>query len=137
MKPRLINHPVRAFTLFELTLVTLVVILVLAILYSISLTQYRAVKQHKLRLQCEINLTEIGSAFIRWSNDHNGKFPMQVAGMDGGTKESVATGNAVPSFQVLSNQLQNPGFLICPADRTRVPATNFCSNFTGANIVIS
>jgi prepilin-type processing-associated H-X9-DG protein len=134
MKPRILHNQIQAFTLFELVLVILVAVLISAILSSISLTEYQAVRQHKLRLECENNLKQISWGFQRWSNEHNGKFPMEIAEADGGTKESAGRGNAVPSFQILSNELKNPGFLICPADKTRVAATNFSSNFAGENI---
>ena len=38
------------------------------------------------------------------------------------------------TFQVLSNYLNSPMYLVCPADKRCVVATNFSFGFTGKNI---
>lgn len=130
MKPRFLHHPDPAFSLLEL----LLIVLALAILAAMLVPEYRAARQYKLKSDCENNLKQVVWSFQAWGNDHNGKFPMQLSQTDGGTEESVESGKAAPSFQVLSNELKDPKFLICPADRIRMAATNFSSHFTGANI---
>lgn len=52
---------------------------------------------------------------------------MHVAGTNGGAMEWVASGQAWPLFQTLSNELNTPKILVCPQDPTRFPATNFLS----------
>jgi prepilin-type processing-associated H-X9-DG protein len=99
------------------------------------------------RIVCENNLQQIGIAFISFSHDHNGKFPMQVPTADGGSEEFVQSGYLAGgqfyfgfhSFQAMSGELLMPQILICPAD-TRLAATNFAalkngniSYFAGVN----
>ena len=48
--------------------------------------------------------------------------------------ELIATGNVAACFQVMSNVLNTPKILLCPADTHRVWATNFFTGFNNANI---
>jgi len=59
---------------------------------------------------------------------------MEISAIDGGAMELAATGNAVATYQILSNELKTPTILICPTDKTRSAATNFTTGFTARNI---
>jgi hypothetical protein len=59
---------------------------------------------------------------------------MSVSVTTGGAMESAATGDVVPTFQVMSNELSTPKILLCPVDTDRSYATNFASGFTAKNI---
>ena len=47
--------------------------------------------------------------------------------------ESATNGNASFTFLVMSNEINTPKILICPAD-IRTPATNFSSNLANSNL---
>jgi competence protein ComGC len=80
---------------------------------------------------CEYNMRQVGLAFKVWALDHNDQFPFNVSTNAGGTLELCAVGrdgfdkNAIAHFQVISNELTRPGFLVCPNDRAKQPAINF------------
>lgn len=82
---------------------------------------------------CTNNLLEIGMAFKIWSLDNRGKYPFNVSTNDGGTLEMCAAGkdgfdsNAPLHFQVTSNEMPSPNFLVCPADRSKKAAGDFLS----------
>jgi type II secretory pathway pseudopilin PulG len=130
MKPRSSNQTNHALTLVEV----LVVIPLLAIVAAMFLPAWTASRRKHLSNACKNNLEEISRAYQSWQNDHNGKFPMEISATNGGTMEFAVAGNAVTTFQLLSNRLNSPKYLICPADKIHVAATNFAIGFTAKNI---
>jgi len=62
-----------------------------------------------------------------WSNDHGEKFPMEWSEAQGGSKASAAAGIAVPSFLIISNELNSPKVLTCPEDSKRQRTADFAS----------
>ena len=48
--------------------------------------------------------------------------------------ESVAAGNVVTTFQVMSNELSTPKLVLCPQDLNRDYATNFTADFNNSRI---
>jgi prepilin-type N-terminal cleavage/methylation domain-containing protein/prepilin-type processing-associated H-X9-DG protein len=133
----------KAFTLVEM----LVVIAIIGILAAILLPALSGGQRRAQRIFCENSLQEIGVAFHVFSNDHTGKFPMDVSTNDGGSMELIAGGfqsgqifyTAFRTFQVLSNELVRPQILVCPTDLREV-VSNFpalqnqnLSYFIGAN----
>jgi hypothetical protein len=69
-----------------------------------------------------------------WEGDNNNKYPMAVSVTNGGAMESVATGNVVDCFIIMSNELSTPRILICPADVDHGYATNFATDFNNSHI---
>lgn len=118
----------RAFTLLELMLVTLI-ILILAALVLPTIEKARA--QAK-RVACISNLKQVGLGYHAFAHDHSDKFPFQVSTRDGGTLEFLKAAGTVQGdfyfsfrhFQALSNELDATKILICPADK-RTNATTF------------
>lgn len=80
---------------------------------------------------CLNNLKQISRAFKLWAADHKGKYPFNVSTNDGGTMELCSRGtgqfdqNAFLIFRQMSNALDNPKILICPADWLAKPAVEF------------
>jgi prepilin-type N-terminal cleavage/methylation domain-containing protein/prepilin-type processing-associated H-X9-DG protein len=117
-----------AFTLVEL----LVVIAIIAVLAVVQLPALANTKAKVQRVNCSGNLKRVGIAFRTWSDNKNGRMPMQVPANQGGAQSAVgfrATGanfNAnMPSFGplgvfgmfcVMSNELTTPRILFCPSD---------------------
>ena len=87
-----------AFTLIEL----LVVIAIIAILAAILLPTSGGAGKARM-LICAHNLKTIGDSFAAWSQEHNGKLPMQVTVTNGGSLELISSGNAVVHFLTLTN----------------------------------
>ena len=101
-----------------------------------------ALKETNARAQeisCFNNMKQIGLAFVMWANDHDDQFPFNVKTNAGGTLEFCARGergfeeDATPHFLVMTNELFSPKILVCPADPTRQPATNWAS-VTASNV---
>jgi type II secretory pathway pseudopilin PulG len=109
-----------AFTLVGL----LVIIAVLGILAAMLLPALASAKGKSKRIQCFNNLKQDGLAFRIWEGDNGDKLPMDVPMAKGGTKEFDTGADTFRHFQVMSNELNTPKILICPAD-TRTVANNF------------
>jgi hypothetical protein len=90
-------------------------------------------------ISCRNNLKQIGLAFVLWAGDHDDQFPFNVKTNAGGTLELCARdeggfeADATPHFLVMTNELFSPKILVCPADPTRQPATNWAS-VTASNV---
>jgi hypothetical protein len=76
------------------------------------------------RIQCVNNLKQSGLAFRIWEGDNNDKYPMAVSTNKNGSMEYAEGGNTFRHFQVMSNELNTPKILVCPADN-RIAAASF------------
>jgi prepilin-type processing-associated H-X9-DG protein len=119
----------RALTLVEL----LVIIAIFAFMAMLVYPGGRMDKARALRVQCINNLKQTGLAFDVWSGDHGQKFPMEISQTNGGTMEFITGPNEWRHFQIMSNELITPRVVICPADASRVGATNF-TFFNNSNL---
>jgi prepilin-type processing-associated H-X9-DG protein len=130
MKPHLSNQRTIALTLVEV----LVVIVVLAVLTAMFLPANNHPNRGASRINCVSNLKQIGLAYRLWEGDNNDKYPMFVSVTNGGTMELIVIGNVAACFQVMSNELSTPKILYCPADKDRIVATNFTTDFKNSKI---
>lgn len=121
---------IQGFTVTEL-LITVACLLLLA---AIMLPAIARSKARSSKVGCNSNMKQVGMAFISWSTDNLGRFPMRVPIANGGTMELVGNGTVFPHFQVLSNELNSPKVLVCPNDDKRSPATNFAVGFSDTNL---
>jgi len=102
----------------------LVIIAVLAILAAMLLPALASAKRKAQRINCVNNLKQCGLSFRIWEGDNGDKYPMDVPMAKGGAREFNTGADTFRHFQVLSNELNTPKILVCPAD-TRVAAVNF------------
>lgn len=122
MKAPSCARKVHAFTLVEF-LVTVVALVLLGIFMMPYL-----VKRQKQNYDsaCMAHQRQIAVELTVWRNDHQDKFPWQVAAAGGGADDSAAAGDASGIFEKLSSSA--PGtvsMLHCPGDRRRVAAANY------------
>ena len=111
----------RGFTLIEL----LVVIAIIAIFASMIQVPRPRDKAKAKRISCTNNLKQVGFGFRLWANDREGKFPMELSLTNGGAMETLLTGDLVTVFEVMSNELNTPRILYCPANKKGSQATSF------------
>lgn len=116
------------FTLVEM----LTVVAIITILAAMLMPAFSQAKARARRVACVSQLRQIGYGFHLFANDHQNRLPMQVPAVEGGSREFVQAaakveGNfyfAFRHFQVLSNELETPQILLCPAD-SRLPTNHF------------
>jgi len=116
------RSPSKAFTVFELLLTILVLMVVAALLLPALSRPHTG-----CRINCSNNLKQIELSFKTWSIDNGDLLPMQVPATNGGSMEATIQGLVFPSFQAMSSELSTPKILICPEDENRSAATNFAS----------
>ena len=116
-----------AFTILEL----LCVIAIIGILAAILLPAVNQAKARAQRVACVEQLHQAGIAFTGFAHEHDGKFPMAVPALSGGSLEfaqpaayGISDSTSFHHFQTLADELHTPRMVLCPAD-TRLPATNF------------
>src|SRR6266850_3959548 len=103
------------------TLIDLLVGLSLLLVVTVVLLPMFSRRPHSCapRIFCVNNLKQIGLSFRQWALDHQDRFPMEVSVTNGGTMEFVNTGIVWAHFTVMSNELNTPKVLLCPADKRR------------------
>jgi prepilin-type processing-associated H-X9-DG protein len=115
----------QAFTRTDLSVLLVTVVLVLAIWVPHATAKS---KVRGTRIHCVSNLKQMALAFRMWASEHEDQFPMHVSWQSGGSKELTLRGWVAPSFWAISNELNSPKVLACPADKKRWPPfTNFAS----------
>lgn len=117
------------FTVRELLALLWVILIVVSLLALAA-----NVRQPNPKASCTNNLKMIALTFQIWAEDNHGLLPMQVSTNQGGTKELIAMTNVFTHFQVMSDYLNSPKFLICPMDTARTAATNFGTDFDNSKI---
>jgi prepilin-type processing-associated H-X9-DG protein len=130
MKPRFSNQRNHALTLVDV----LLIICVVAVLATMFLSSFFALKQKASRVNCVGNLRLIDRTFQMWAGSHGDKYPMQISVTNGGAMELIAAGNVAACFQVMSNELGTPKVLICPAGTDKIAATNLTTDFSNRKI---
>lgn len=114
---------------------SLIVVAVLTALIALLLPGLARSRVHVCRINCSNNVKQIGLSFRQWALDNTDKLPMEVSTNDGGAREWAQQGIAWPVFSVMSNELNTPKILSCPADSNKkhVAATTFGSTSPGSS----
>src|SRR6266404_821617 len=112
----------RGFTVLDLIIVLVTLVLVIFLLPMVSFHRSRAPRN---RIYCVSNLKQIGLAFRIWSGDHGQKFPMAVPTLEGGTLPFLGLDEVFHHFLAASNEMNSPKILTCPSDRSRTQTKDF------------
>ena len=115
---------------FTLGYVGLVYPLVLAAMLLPALAQAKSKAQS---IMCVSNMRQFGLAFQMFAMDHDDRFPFNVSTNAPGAGLQLGSVDLVQTLQALSTNLSNPMLLVCPADKSKHPATSM-ANLTAANI---
>jgi prepilin-type processing-associated H-X9-DG protein len=130
MKPCFSKKGRGAFTRVDMAVLVGAAVLSIAILIPMLI----AARNYAIRTKCVDNLKQITLNCRDWEADNNNKYPMAVSVTNGGAMETAVAGDVAHCFQVMSNELKLPKYLICPADRKHVPATNWTTDFDNFHI---
>ena len=112
-----------AFSLIEL-LILLGVLFVLVAMYMPYMARSKARAQ---RISCVSNLKGVGLSYRQWALDNKDQYPMRVAETNGGVKEWIEAGYFESPFMVMSNELNTPKILWCPATKQRQAPPTFAT----------
>lgn len=93
----------------------------LALLVGVSLPLLGGLPVRENRILCANNLQITGVALQAWASDHADSLPWQTPYLNGGSNGKT---RAYQHWMVLSNYLDTPQTLVCPAT-SRKPAQNF------------
>ncbi len=129
------NNGVRAgLTILEVLVVLAIVVVLAGILMPPSTHN----KSRARRISCVGNLKQLGTGLRLFANDADGKYPFKcfttgstnvdVRSIPGGWSEHPT--NLWKLFQLARNDISSPRILLCPADRAKVPASDFLSGPT-------
>jgi hypothetical protein len=105
----------------------------LVILPALLLPALSKAKGRAQSIACFNNMKQIGLAVKIWAVDHDDQFPFNVSTNKGGTLEFRSRGadgfdrNAYLHFQVISNELNAVRVLVCPADSSKKPASDWAN----------
>jgi prepilin-type N-terminal cleavage/methylation domain-containing protein/prepilin-type processing-associated H-X9-DG protein len=117
-----------AMTLIEV----LAVLAILAVLIALFLPM-RSVPDGSIHVGCMNNLRQIGLSSLIYAGDNHDKFPIRFSMTNGGTMEYLDRNQTFPHYQKFLGNMPTSSFLVCPADKTRIAATNF-TTLTDTNI---
>ena len=107
MKKPTQNNPAGGFTLIEL----LVVIAIIGILAAMLFPVFSRARESARGIQCTSNLKQIGLAFMQYSEDYSGRYPIA-----GGEISWDDPSGALPWSQQLQPYLKSKQIFHCPSD---------------------
>jgi prepilin-type processing-associated H-X9-DG protein len=119
----------RAMTLLEVLMIIFVLLVLAAMLLPGGTSRNKA-----QRINCINNLKEISLSYQLWAADHGDQYPMEISVTNGGTRELAEAGNAIATFQMMSNELSTPKILFCTAEADGTYATNFSTGLNRKNV---
>jgi hypothetical protein len=100
----------------------------MALLGGLVLPSLRKAQGKARRIHCISRIKQMGTAFRLWAGDYGTTnefewYPARASTNTGGAREWVLQGQVWPVFQLMSNELNTPFILVCPADTRKVTAS--------------
>lgn len=124
---------IRTYRKSGLTIVEVcIVVAALAILASLLMPAVTHCGPSAERMTCVNNLKQIGLSYRLWAGDYGDQYPFASTN----ATSSLAFANSPQVFRhyaIMSNELNTPKILVCPADTKRTRATDFVK-FSNANV---
>lgn len=111
-----------------------VVLAMLSTLMVFGVLMLGPTKHYGQGFRCTSNLKQVGLAFRIWESDNNGLTPMGWLTNQNGKPLYTSSSKEFLYFQIMSNELSNPGVVICPDDKKRTGATNFTTDFNSRHV---
>lgn len=130
MKPTVTSRQHNGFTFVEM----LVVVAVVTMLAVLLLPELANARKRAQLITCNGYLKQISLGYKQWSLDRTNALPMDLATNLGGTKEWIPTGETFRHFEVISNELNTPYMLVCPADSGRLRVRSFHPALSNSNV---
>jgi len=130
MNPAATTKAKQAFTLIEL----IVAVVIVVVLLITAMPTHKGAKVKTSQVQCLSNLHQIGLGFIMYMSDHKDLFPWQVSTNKGGTEELIANGVAANHFAKLESYRLGTSIFVCPGDKTRQAAATNSVGFSNTNL---
>src|SRR5438477_9348385 len=124
-------HRKSALTLVEVILLLGSVVILVALL----LPAFARAKVGS-HVNCMSNLKQVGLGWIVWVHDHeSNEFPFRTPVANGGTFGSTdpLRNNAWWQFSFISNEVNSPRVLVCPADKNVGLPRRFASNWSSTD----
>jgi hypothetical protein len=120
----------RGLTLTEV----LALVAVLVVAGFLLLPALQSPKCHRPKASaCLSNLKQTSLGALLFANDNDGKFPWETPLSRHGTRELSGSPEVFRHFISMTNELNTPKILICPADRQRNALETF-SGFSNLNL---
>jgi hypothetical protein len=101
--------------------------MVVGLLGMVMLAAIGRSRANSAQTVCANNLKQLSLCFMLWSDDGDGRFPMQRPTNSSGSLEWANSKEVFRHFVTLSNEIGDPSILACPADTKRGPTTNFAA----------
>lgn len=125
------THHKAGITLLEV----IVLMAILAVLgFFLVQNQRRRPTRLSKRIMCVNNLKQIGLATRVWAMDHGDTYPAGTALTNGGTMGHRYFSQPWVHYRPMSNELNTPWILVCPADPQMKPLRAFGSSFGSNNV---
>lgn len=116
-----------------MTLIEVLAVIAIVAVLVVILLPMRSVPDRSVHTGCMLNQKQIVLNSLIYAEDNHGKFPIRFSITNGGTMEFLDRNQTFPHYQKFLGNVSATRLLVCPADKTRKPASDLAS-LTDTNI---